>query len=80
MATWAAPYFVYSRILGLPVAAGGLGHGGRPHVANEYMSIQGLRVFEKFAATFLSLMVEEPTPQKKGFLRLGAQNNTARIG
>ena len=71
MATWTAPYFVYSRILGLPVAAGGLGHGGRPHVANEYMSIQGLRAFEKFAATFLSLMAREPAPQKKGFPRLG---------
>jgi acetylornithine deacetylase/succinyl-diaminopimelate desuccinylase-like protein len=58
MATWTAPYFVYSRILGLPVAAGGLGHGGRPHVANEYMTVQGLRAFEKFSATFLSLMAE----------------------
>jgi len=65
MATWTAPYFVYSRILGLPVAAGGLGHGGRPHVANEYMTVQGLRAFEKFAATFLFLMAEEPTPTRK---------------
>jgi acetylornithine deacetylase/succinyl-diaminopimelate desuccinylase-like protein len=65
MATWTAPYFVYSRILGLPVAAGGLGHGGRPHVANEYMTVQGLRAFEKFAATFLFLMTEEPTPTRK---------------
>jgi acetylornithine deacetylase/succinyl-diaminopimelate desuccinylase-like protein len=58
MATWTAPYFVYSRILSLPVAAGGLGHGGRPHVANEYMSVAGLKDFEKFAATFLYLMAE----------------------
>ena len=28
MAVWAAPYFAFSRILGLPVVAGGLGHGG----------------------------------------------------
>jgi hypothetical protein len=42
----------------LPFAAGGLGHGDRPHVANEYMSVSGLKVFEKFAATFLSLMAE----------------------
>lgn len=58
MATWAAPYFVYSRILSLPVVAGGLGHGGRPHTANEYMSVQGLLAFEKFVATFLYLMAE----------------------
>jgi len=58
MATWTAPYFVYSRILGLPVAAGGLGHGGRPHAANEYMRVAGLKDFEKFAATFFYLMAE----------------------
>jgi len=80
MATWAAPYFVYSRILALPVAAGGLGHGGRPHAANEYMSVQGLRAFEKFAATFLCLMAEEPTPQEGRFLRTGGQDNAAPIG
>ncbi len=59
MATWAAPYFVYSRILSLPVVAGGLGFGGRPHAANEYMSVEGLQAFEKFVATFLYLMAEQ---------------------
>jgi acetylornithine deacetylase/succinyl-diaminopimelate desuccinylase-like protein len=58
MATWAAPYFVFSRILSLPVVAGGLGHGGRPHTANEYMTVEGLREFEKFVSTFLYLMAE----------------------
>jgi acetylornithine deacetylase/succinyl-diaminopimelate desuccinylase-like protein len=53
IATWAAPYFVFSRILGLPVVSGGLGHGKRQHVANEYMTVRGLRDFEKFVATFL---------------------------
>ena len=56
MATWAAPYFVFSRILKIPVASGGLGHGGKQHVANEYMTVKGLRDFEKFVATFLYLM------------------------
>jgi acetylornithine deacetylase/succinyl-diaminopimelate desuccinylase-like protein len=56
MATWAAPYFVFSRILGLPVISGGLGHGGRQHVANEYMTVKGLKDFEKFAAAFLYLL------------------------
>ncbi len=53
IATWAAPYFVFSRILGLPVVSGGLGHGKRQHVANEYMTVKGLKDFEKFVATFL---------------------------
>jgi acetylornithine deacetylase/succinyl-diaminopimelate desuccinylase-like protein len=53
MATWAAPYFVFSRILGLPVVSGGLGCGGGQHNPDEYMSVEGLRDFEKFVATFL---------------------------
>jgi acetylornithine deacetylase/succinyl-diaminopimelate desuccinylase-like protein len=53
MATWAAPYFVFSRILGLPVVSGGLGHGGRQHSHDEYMTVKGLREFEKFVVTFL---------------------------
>lgn len=56
IATWTAPYFVFSRILGLPVVSGGLGHGGREHVANEYMTVDGLRDFEKFVATYLYMI------------------------
>jgi acetylornithine deacetylase/succinyl-diaminopimelate desuccinylase-like protein len=53
MATWAAPYFVFSRILGLPVVSGGLGCGGGQHNPDEYIAVEGLRDFEKFVATFL---------------------------
>jgi acetylornithine deacetylase/succinyl-diaminopimelate desuccinylase-like protein len=56
IATWAAPYFVFSRILGLPVVSGGLGHGGKQHAANEYMTVQGLKEFEQSVATFLYCM------------------------
>jgi acetylornithine deacetylase/succinyl-diaminopimelate desuccinylase-like protein len=45
--------FRVSKVLGLPIICGGLGYGGRAHAANEYMSIQGLREFETFVATFL---------------------------
>lgn len=58
MATWAAPYFVFSRILRLPVVSGGLGHGGRQHNPDEYMTVEGLRDFEKFVATFLYRLSE----------------------
>jgi acetylornithine deacetylase/succinyl-diaminopimelate desuccinylase-like protein len=58
IATWAAPYFVFSRILRLPVVSGGLGHGSRQHVPNEYMTVSGLRDFEKFVATFLYLLAD----------------------
>jgi len=58
MATWAAPYFVFSRILRLPVVSGGLGHGGRQHNPDEYMTVEGLQHFEKFVATFLYKLSE----------------------
>jgi len=58
IATWTAPYFVFSRILGLPVVSGGLGHGAKEHVANEYMTVRGLMDFEKFVATFIYMMAE----------------------
>ncbi|MFW5738896.1 MAG: M20/M25/M40 family metallo-hydrolase [Myxococcota bacterium] len=53
MATWTAPYFVFSRILKLPVVSGGLGYGNRPHSPDEYMTVEGLRAFEKFVVSFL---------------------------
>jgi acetylornithine deacetylase/succinyl-diaminopimelate desuccinylase-like protein len=59
LATWAAPYFAFSRILGLPVISGGLGHGAKQHVANEYMTVKGLKDFEMFVATFLYLMADK---------------------
>lgn len=58
MATWAAPYFVFSRILRLPVVSGGLGHGGRQHNPDEYMTVEGLREFEKFVVSFLYKLSE----------------------
>jgi acetylornithine deacetylase/succinyl-diaminopimelate desuccinylase-like protein len=58
MATWAAPYFVFSRILRLPVVSGGLGHGARQHNPDEYMTVDGLRDFEKFVITFLYNLAE----------------------
>lgn len=58
MATWAAPYFVFSRILKMPVVSGGLGHGGRQHNPDEYMTVEGLRDFEKFVVTFLDQLSE----------------------
>ena len=58
MATWAAPYFVFSRILRLPVVSGGLGHGGRQHSPDEFMTVEGLRDFEKFVVSFLYQLAE----------------------
>ncbi len=36
-----APFYLYTQNLNLPVAGGGLGHGGRAHSPDEYLVIQG---------------------------------------
>ncbi|MGD9383178.1 MAG: M20/M25/M40 family metallo-hydrolase [Desulfobacterales bacterium] len=59
MSTFAAPHFAFQRILDMPVVCGGLGHGGRAHVSNEYMSVAGLKDFEKFVATLLYTVAAE---------------------
>jgi acetylornithine deacetylase/succinyl-diaminopimelate desuccinylase-like protein len=48
----AAPLYLFTRTLGIPVAVGGLGHGGRQHSADEYATVEGMRWFEKSAAAF----------------------------
>lgn len=35
-----APYYVFTQRLGLPMIAGGLGHGSAAHAPNEYMVIK----------------------------------------
>jgi acetylornithine deacetylase/succinyl-diaminopimelate desuccinylase-like protein len=49
----AAPLYVFSKILSIPFAFGGLGHGGLSHVANEYISVEGLRPFQRSMVSFL---------------------------
>jgi len=39
--------------LSLPVANTGLGRMGRPHQANEYITIDGIRIFEKYCVAML---------------------------
>jgi acetylornithine deacetylase/succinyl-diaminopimelate desuccinylase-like protein len=51
-----APYYLFTERLGLPLVAGGLGHGSGAHAPNEYMLVEpvagsgiaGLAEVEKF--------------------------------
>jgi acetylornithine deacetylase/succinyl-diaminopimelate desuccinylase-like protein len=49
----ATPYYLFSEMLNLPYTWGGLGKAGNSHIANEYASVEGLRLFEKSLSTFL---------------------------
>lgn len=42
-----APFYLFDRVLGIPYAFGGMGHGDRQHSSNEYFSIPGFLEFEK---------------------------------
>jgi len=49
-----APFYLFTKTLGMPVAMGGLGHGGRQHSPNEYATVEGIGLFEKSMAAFVT--------------------------
>jgi acetylornithine deacetylase/succinyl-diaminopimelate desuccinylase-like protein len=53
-----APFYLFTRDMGIPLAVGGLGHGGYQHSANEYATVEGMRLFEKSAAIFVLRLAE----------------------
>ncbi len=54
-----APFYLFTDVLGIPFAFGGLGHGGRVHSPNEYATLAGMLDHEKSMATFLYRLAEE---------------------
>jgi acetylornithine deacetylase/succinyl-diaminopimelate desuccinylase-like protein len=48
-----APFYLFTRHLGIDVAIGGLGHGGGQHSPNEYATVAGMKLFEKSVARFM---------------------------
>jgi acetylornithine deacetylase/succinyl-diaminopimelate desuccinylase-like protein len=56
---WSSPYYLFDRLLGLPYAIFGLGHGAGAHGPNEYCKVAGMRDFEKSVVTFLYHFAEQ---------------------
>ena len=54
----ATPYYLYTDMLGLDFAWGGLGSAGGSHGPDEWCSIDGLRALQKSVATFLTAFAE----------------------
>ncbi len=51
-----APFYLFTDVLNIPVAMGGLGHGGRVHSPDEYATVQGMRDAQQWlAAYFINL-------------------------
>ncbi len=51
-----APFYLFTDVLNIPVAMGGLGHGARQHSPNEYATVDGMKAFEQsLAHYFLTL-------------------------
>ncbi len=48
-----APFYLFTEVLDIPTAMGGLGHGARAHSPNEYVTLEGMKAYEKSVAAFL---------------------------
>jgi len=51
----ATPYYLYTDVLGLEFACGGLGAAGGSHGPDEWCSVAGLQALEKSLTTFLTV-------------------------
>lgn len=54
----ATPYYLFTDVLGLPFAWGGLGAAGGSHGSDEWCSVAGLKDMEKSLATYLAAFAE----------------------
>ena len=54
----ATPYYLFSDVLGLEFATGGLGAAGGSHGPDEWCSVEGLKDLEKSLATYLVAFAE----------------------
>ncbi len=54
-----APFYLFTDVLQIPFAFGGLGHGGRVHSPNEYATVEGMKRHELSMAAFLYHLAEE---------------------
>jgi len=54
----ATPYYLYTDVLGMNFAWGGLGCAGGSHGPDEWCSVEGLKDLEKSVATFLTAFAE----------------------
>jgi acetylornithine deacetylase/succinyl-diaminopimelate desuccinylase-like protein len=48
-----APFYLFTKKLGLPLVMGGLCHGGNAHSANEYAVLDQVGLYERSVASFL---------------------------
>lgn len=55
----ATPYYLFTDVLGLNFAWGGLGTAGGSHGPDEWCSVEGLKALEKSAITFLTAYAEQ---------------------
>lgn len=55
------PLYAFNRApLNLPVISAGIGRMGRLHAANEYITVEGLNLYEKFSVAFLKELAKDP--------------------
>jgi acetylornithine deacetylase/succinyl-diaminopimelate desuccinylase-like protein len=55
----AAPLYLFSEVLGVPYAFGGLGHGGRSHAPDEYLDVASMGDYMKSMVSLLYRFAEK---------------------
>lgn len=56
-----APFYLFTDVLNRPLIMCGLGHGARQHSSNEYITVEGIRDFEKSMVTLIEEFAAVPT-------------------
>jgi acetylornithine deacetylase/succinyl-diaminopimelate desuccinylase-like protein len=54
----AAPLYLFTDVIGIPFAFGGLGHGGRPHSPDEYLLVESMHDYFRCMTSFLFALGE----------------------
>ena len=51
--TGSAPFYLFTKALGVPIVAAGPGYGGRAHAPNEFIEVDGVRRLIEYTAALL---------------------------
>jgi hypothetical protein len=49
----ASPFYLFTEVLGIPYASGGLGKAGGSHGVDEFFTLEGFNLFEKSIITLI---------------------------
>lgn len=64
-APWWAPFYLFEQALEVPFVHGGAGHSCGAHAANEYASLEGLRLHMRHSLAFVHRFAQESSGERR---------------